>query len=154
AAGISINTGLAVTQVPGFDIRLVQVAVQIEDGQTLAIGGLIQNSVNTTVTKVPLLGDLPFLGCCFSSKTSTEVEEELIILVTPHLVDPMACTQLPKYLPGQETRNVDDFELFLEGILEAPRGQRTINVPGYTGAWTNAPGGYPCNDASGMRRNN
>src|SRR5262249_4831914 len=72
AAGISINTGLSVTQVPGFDIRLVQVAVQIEDGQTLAIGGLIQNSINTTVSKVPILGDIPFLGTAFSSKQSSE----------------------------------------------------------------------------------
>ena len=41
----------------------------------------------------------------------------------------MACTQLPKYLPGRETRTPDDFELFLEGILEAPPSQRRIDPP-------------------------
>jgi pilus assembly protein CpaC len=50
----------------------------------------------------------------------------LLILVTPHLVDAMTCDQLPKHLPGQESRIPDDFELFLEGILEAPRGQRNV----------------------------
>ena len=49
-----------------------------------------------------------------------------MVLVTPYLVDPQSCDQLPKLLPGQETRSPDDFELFLEGILEAPRGPRKV----------------------------
>ena len=53
-------------------------------------------------------------------------ESELVILVTPRLVDPMDCDQVPKRLPGRETRNPDDYELFLENILEAPRGQRKV----------------------------
>jgi pilus assembly protein CpaC len=138
------------TSVPGFDIRSAQVTVEMEDGQTLAIGGLIENKVDATNTKVPILGDIPFLAFAFSSKTYLESEEELIILVTPHLIDPMACTQLPKYLPGRETRTPDDFELFLEGILEAPRGQRNLTHP-YTAAYTNGRSStvYPCGDAAG-----
>jgi len=154
ANGININTAVgAPTTVPGFDIRSAQVAVELEDGQTLAIGGLIQNKITAQNTKVPILGDIPFLAFFFTNKTFSETEEEMLILVTPHLVDPMACNQLPKYLPGRETRSPDDFELFLEGILEAPRGQRNLTHP-YTAAYLNGPGAstFPCGDSSGSGR--
>jgi pilus assembly protein CpaC len=141
ANGIFIN-GVTPTQIPGFTNRSAQVAVQLEDGQTLAIGGLIQNTINSSIQKVPVLGDLPFFGAAFRSTTYNEVEEELLILVTPRLVDALACNQIPKYLPGRETRSPDDFELFLEGILEAPRGPRQVVAPGhgYTNAHVGAPG--------------
>ena len=122
AAGINVPGVSA----PGFKTRSAQVAVQMEDGQTLAIGGLIQNTVNATVARVPILGDLPFVGTAFTSKSYTESEQELVILVTPRLVDPIDCTKIPRFLPGRETRVADDFEFFLEGILEAPRGQRNV----------------------------
>ena len=70
-----------------------------------------------------------------------------MVLVTPHLVDPMDCNQLPKCLPGQETRSPDDFELFLEGILEAPRGHRPIcHGKTYVAAYKNGPTAalFPC----------
>lgn len=138
ALGVTV-AGISPVAAPGFDLRGARVAVQMEDGQTLVIGGLIQNRILASANKVPVLGDLPFLGFFFRSVAHREEEEELVIMVTPHLVDPLACNQLPKLLPGQETRSPDDFELFLEGILEAPRGQRTICVPGYRPAYVNAP---------------
>lgn len=145
--------GTTPTVIPGFDLRSAQVAVQMEDGQTLAIGGLINHTVNSSIRRVPFLGDLPFVGTMFSTKSYDEREEEMIILVTPRLVDPMACCQLPRYLPGQETRSPDDFEFYLEGILEAPRGPRHCG-PGtghhYRAAYLNDPtaSAYPCNDMS------
>jgi pilus assembly protein CpaC len=143
----SVGTTIAGTSVPGRTTQSVHTTVEIEDGQTLAIGGLIQNSVIGTTVKVPIVGDLPFIGAAFSSKSYLEVESELVVLVTPHLVDPMACDQLPKLLPGQETRTPDDFELFLEGILEAPRGPREVCPGGhYVPAYKNGPTAavYPC----------
>ncbi len=141
---------------PGFITRRAQVTVQIEDGQTLAIGGLIKNTVNATISRVPFLGDIPFLGTLFSSKSFKEDEEELIILVTPRLVDAVDCSKIPRYLPGRETRSPDDFELFLEGIMEAPRGQRNVifHPHYYKGAHTLAPnaGQIPCGDGSCNRR--
>jgi pilus assembly protein CpaC len=95
------------------------------------------------------------VGPAFSAKSHNEIEEELLVLVTPHLIDPMDCSQVPKYLPGQETRTPDDFELFLEGILEAPRGARQVfeeNANGreihYRAAYKNDPTArvYPCVD--------
>jgi pilus assembly protein CpaC len=146
ANGITIP-GVINTVVPGFDTRSATVAVQLEDGQTLAIGGLIQNTVNANIQRVPILGDLPVVGMAFTNKTYKETEEELLILVTPRLVDGIACTQIPKYLPGRITRSPDDFELFLEGIIEAPRGPRTVYGPReYQGAHMQSPniGQIPC----------
>jgi pilus assembly protein CpaC len=152
ANGITIQ-GVVPTVVPGFSTRMAQVAVQLEDGQTLAIGGLIQNTVNSTIQRVPVLGNLPFVGMAFTSKSYNEIEEELLILVTPRLVDGIGCNQIPKYLPGRETRSPDDFELFLEGILEAPRGPRTVNGPrnGYQGAHMQSAniGQIPCAGSAG-----
>jgi len=135
AFGIQTSFGF----VTGFDDKQVNATVEMETGQTFVIGGLIQNETRGIVNKVPVLGDLPFLGVLFSTKEYTETEQEVVILVTPYLVDPQSCDQLPKLLPGQETRTPDDFELFLEGILEAPRGPRkVIQDRRYTPAFKNA----------------
>jgi len=103
--------------------------------------------------KTPIVGDLPFIGAAFSSKAYTETEEEVIILMTPHLVDAADCHQMEgKLLPGQETRSPDDFELFLEGILEAPRGPRDVCVNHhYVPAYKNGPTSavYPCAGGKG-----
>jgi pilus assembly protein CpaC len=119
----------------------------MEDGQTLAIGGLIQTLVTANSQKVPVLGDLPFLGAAFRNIAYEEDERELVVMVTPHLVDPQSCDQVTKVLPSQETRTPDDFELFLEGILEAPRGKREVFPGGdYQPAYKSSPsaGVYPC----------
>ena len=151
AAGVNI----AGTIVPGFDTRSSKNKLQIEDGHTLAIGGLIQHTTNASITKVPILGDLPFLGSAFSTKNFRDTEEELIILVTPRLVDPQSCNQLPHRLPTQHTRNADNFELFVEQLLELPRGQRQICGPDgrYVAGHKNGPtaGVFPCGDEVSCR---
>lgn len=122
ANGTSING----TIVPGRNTQRVHTTVEMETGQTFVIGGLIQKNSVGDMNKVPVLGQMPFLGALFSTKTFTEEETELVVMVTPHLVDAQSSCQVSKVLPGQETRNPDDFELFLEGILEAPRGPRAV----------------------------
>jgi pilus assembly protein CpaC len=143
----AFGTAINGTVVPGRDTQRVHTTVELEDGQTFAIGGLIQRDVTGTVEKIPVLGDLPFVGAAFSSKLFTEIESELVILVTPRLVDAMACNQTPPVLPGEETRSPDDFELFLEGILEAPRGPRDVfPCKRYVPAYKNGPTAHvlPC----------
>jgi pilus assembly protein CpaC len=147
----AVNPGLGITVggsiSPGFSEQQVRTAVMLESGQTYAIGGLIQNTANANSSKVPLLGDLPFAGPFFSRVTHTVVEQELVILVTPRLVGPMNCDQVPRRVPGRETRNPDDYELFLENILEAPRGQRKVwNGRCYNAAWKCDPTAatFPC----------
>lgn len=76
-----------------------------------------------------------------------DTEQEVLVIVTPWLVDPMSCAQRPKMLPGEETRRPDDFELFLEGIIEAPRGQRQVwQDHHYVPAYKNSPSAtvFPC----------
>ncbi|MBN9122529.1 MAG: pilus assembly protein N-terminal domain-containing protein [Planctomycetes bacterium] len=141
--GITINGATS----PGFTEQSVRSTVLLESGQTFAIGGLIQNSVQASANKVPVVGDLPFIGVGFSSLSYQMRESELVILVTPRLVAPMDPCQAPKRLPGQETRTPDDYELFLENILEAPRGQRKVwNGKCYNAAYKCDPTvlRYPC----------
>jgi pilus assembly protein CpaC len=141
------GTTISGTTVPGRVVNRVNTTVELESGQTFVIGGLIQHDVVANAQKVPVLGELPFLGAAFSTKAYLEVEREIIILVTPHLVDALDCAQVPKCFPGQETRSPDDFELFLEGILEAPRGPRPVCPDGrYVPAFKNGPSYdlFPC----------
>jgi pilus assembly protein CpaC len=143
--GLGINVGGALS--PGFSEQSVQSTVLLESGQTFAIGGLIQTSVQASASKVPFLGDLPYIGPALSSVSYETRESELVILVTPRLVHPMDQCQTPKRLPGQETRTPDDYELFLENILEAPRGQRKVwNGKCYNAAYKCDPtlSKYPC----------
>ncbi|MFO0846194.1 MAG: hypothetical protein U0797_28090 [Gemmataceae bacterium] len=122
AAGTTIQG----TTVPGRATQRIHTTVEMETGQTFVIGGLIQKITNGALNKVPLLGEIPFFGALFSEKNFVEEEVELVVMVTPHLVDPQSACQVTKVVPGQESRSPDDFELFLEGILEAPRGPRRV----------------------------
>jgi pilus assembly protein CpaC len=141
------GTNIQGTVVPGRVTQRVHTTVELNDGETFLIGGLIQHESAANARKVPILGDLPYVGTAFRSVAYDERETELVVMVTPHLVDAMACDQLPKYVPGLETRSPDDCELFLEGILEAPRGPRAACQNGhYVPAYQNGPtaGIYPC----------
>jgi pilus assembly protein CpaC len=147
----SVNNTQALTTTfgtsPAFEEQRMTTSVICEPGQTIAIGGLIQTSQQATVVKIPHLGDIPYLGYLFSVATQTEQEIELVILLTPRLIDPADCNQMPKGLPGSETRKPDDYEFYLETILEAPRGQRPIwNGLEYVPAWksSNSANLYPC----------
>jgi len=61
--------------------------VRTKDGETIIIGGLIQRQTETTHRKIPLLGDIPLIGQLFRSKSTTSVETELLIFLTPQLLD-------------------------------------------------------------------
>jgi pilus assembly protein CpaC len=105
--------------------QAVGTTLELENGQSLVIGGLTENVVSGTTQKYPLLGDLPFLGSLFRNVTFTEEEKEFVIVVKVNLVEGLDSAQrCALRLPGQETRSPSDFELFIEGILEAPRGPR------------------------------
>lgn len=136
---------------PAFDVQSMTTSVIVEPGQTIAIGGIITTQQQGTVTKIPHLGDIPFLGALFSFATQLEEETELIVVLTPRVVDPADCSQMPKALPGSETRKPDDYEFYLETILEAPRGQRQIwNGSEYVPAWKSGPSAnvYPCGNGA------
>ncbi len=73
--------------IPPIRMRQAETSIALESGQTMAIGGLISNDITRDVTKIPWLGDLPVIGQLFRSTRFTKGETELIILVTPTIVD-------------------------------------------------------------------
>jgi pilus assembly protein CpaC len=75
-------------QIPPINKRSAEAAVALSSGQTMAIGGLISSTTTQAVTKIPLLADLPVLGKLFTSKEFSHDETELIILITPTIVNP------------------------------------------------------------------
>lgn len=73
--------------IPSILARRVETEVELRSGQTLAIGGLVDNKLLTEVDKIPLLGDIPILGFFFKSEAARQDRTELLVLVTPYLLD-------------------------------------------------------------------
>jgi general secretion pathway protein D len=86
------SAGLNVVQVPtilpSFTVRQVVTSVNVWDNQTVVIGGLISSSVQSQKDKVPVIGDLPFVGRLFQSQSKFTVKKNLMIFVTATIVDP------------------------------------------------------------------
>ena len=103
-------------QVPALTTRKVKTVVELGDGQSFAIAGLLQENVKETVSKYPLLGDIPILGALFRSTSFQKNETELIVIVTPHLVKPL--DMVKQTLPTDHYLEPNDFELMLMGYVE------------------------------------
>ncbi|ALS64617.1 type II and III secretion system protein family protein [Pandoraea apista] len=78
------------TQIPAITTRRADTTVELGDGESFIIGGLISRTTTSAVDKVPLLGDLPLIGAFFRNLKYSSAEKELVIIVTPHLVKPVA----------------------------------------------------------------
>jgi general secretion pathway protein D len=76
------------TPLPRFRLRQVATSAVVWDGQTVVLGGLIAETVRKTREKVPVLGDIPLVGRLFRSETSDSTKKNLIIFVTPTIIDP------------------------------------------------------------------
>ena len=100
---------------PSFTTRRVQTTVQLMDGQSLAIAGLIKNNVTETVKRIPLLGELPILGALFRSSEFQNDRTELMFLITPRLVKPLDGTPV---LPTDGFTPPSRSEFFLGNKLE------------------------------------
>ncbi|HQP92256.1 MAG TPA: type II and III secretion system protein, partial [Candidatus Omnitrophota bacterium] len=68
------------------EIRSSQTTLMVKDGETIVVGGLIRNSEETTIKRMPIVGDIPILGLFFRHKDKTVEERELIVFITPHIV--------------------------------------------------------------------
>ena len=75
------------SSIPGMKSRKATTHVQMRPGMTMAIGGLISSDESKTISKIPLLGDIPILGQFFRSTAKSRERREIIILLTPILVD-------------------------------------------------------------------
>jgi pilus assembly protein CpaC len=117
--------------VPGLSSRKAQTTVELRQGQTLMVAGLLQLTLNGNTSRIPGLGDLPILGPFFSNTSTTRTEKELVVLVTPYLVEPMTPKQIPP-TPGDEVNEPNDLELFLLNRIEGRTGRDTRS----TTAWS------------------
>ncbi|HTJ94499.1 MAG TPA: type II and III secretion system protein family protein [Pararobbsia sp.] len=113
AHGVTISG----VSVPAIVTRRADTTVELGDGESFVIGGLIDRETTQNVDKVPLLGDLPVIGVFFKSLNYQQTDKELIIVVTPHLVSPLAKgTEVP--LPGdkQEQRDGPVWRSYVGGM--------------------------------------
>ena len=125
ATGITIRGGGVNAVLPSFTSRKAETTVQLMDGQSFAIGGLIKNNTTTNIAAFPFLGELPVVGALFRSTQFQTDRTELVFVITPRLVKPVpAGYRLPTdgYVPP--TRS----ELILGGKLEGQR--QDIPAPG------------------------
>jgi pilus assembly protein CpaC len=122
--------------IPGLKTREMDTHVEVKDGQTFAIAGLLSQNTRDIINKFPLLGNIPILGVLFRSTGYQRNETELVTLVTPHLVKPMA--------PGQARLSTDkyiepsEYETYLLGLQQG-RQQHKPLPPGTSG---NLPDGF------------
>ncbi len=110
-AGVTI----AGTTVPALNVRRTDTSVSLADGESFVISGLINTSNIASVDKFPGLGDIPVLGALFRSSQINRDERELLMIVTPHLVQPLAANSPLPSLPGEGLRNYDPnfFKMYL-----------------------------------------
>jgi len=79
-------------RIPGLSTRRTETELELLDGQTFAIAGLMNNTMNSTLSKIPGIGDIPILGLLFKSKAAQKNQTELVVMITPHI--------LPRNSPG------------------------------------------------------
>lgn len=108
--------------IPGLNSRKLTTTVEMRHGQTLAMAGLLQVTLEATTIRIPGLGDTPVIGALFSNNTGVRQEKELVILVTPYLVEPRSADEcLP--LPGDEVNEPNDLEFYLLQRIESRVGR-------------------------------
>lgn len=119
AAVSSIDTSVALTiggvDINGFKRRETSTTVEMRDGQSFAIAGLLQDDFRDLNGQVPWLGDIPVLGALFRSTSYQRNQTELVVIVTPHLVTPVAGAALA--LPTDRVKIPTERELFLNGTV-------------------------------------
>jgi pilus assembly protein CpaC len=127
------------TSTPVFSTRRVSTTVQLREGQSLAIGGLLQDNFREAVKRFPVLGEIPILGTLFRSSDYQKEKTELLVVVTPRLVKPLA----PDYiLPTDGFVEPSRSELLFGGKMEGGKPQTDQSAPKTTAEPKPASGGF------------
>ncbi len=106
--------------VPGLRSRFLETAVELQAGQTLALGGLLQMRSESISTGLPFFSDLPYLGSFFRSNRELQNEIELLITVTPNFAGAMDPCEVPAGGPGLNTTSPTDKDFYFKGYMEVP----------------------------------
>ena len=135
---VSGMNGFTSTGDPVFSTRNLDATVELRDGQSFSVAGLLQNDTQLTQNQLPWLGDIPILGSLFKSSSFQKHETELVVIVTPRLVQPSAPGQTVA-TPLDSTQPANDVEFFALGQLEVtPKILQTLQ----SGAGVSGPHGY------------
>ncbi|WP_244472369.1 type II and III secretion system protein family protein [Methylobacterium sp. Leaf108] len=119
---LSVAVGGGVS-VPGLTKRRAKTNVELRDGQSFAIAGLLQTNSTRSIEQLPWLGSIPILGSLFRSTEFQDRETELVVIVTPALVNPARPGQVLA-TPLDTTEPANDVDLFVNGKLELRRNMR------------------------------
>lgn len=115
-------------EIPTISTRRANTVVELGDGQSFVIAGLISDSLKENSNKFPGLGEVPVLGMLFSSKDFTSNKTELVVLVTAHLAKPVDMAS--QTLPTDGFKEPSDSEFYLFGLMEGMGGSDTTKVAG------------------------
>src|SRR5215510_5802955 len=118
----AVALGPGLPPIPALIVRRASTTIELRDGQSFVIGGLLQSLNKGNQQQVPWLGDVPVLGALFASRSYLKDETDLAIIVTPRLVRP-ARPGDPVKTPLDDTVPGNDADFFLEGKGELPRGR-------------------------------
>ena len=133
ASDLDYTQGVTISgvSVPAVRTRRADTMVELADGESFIIGGLVNRSKISSVSKVPLLGDLPILGAFFKNLNYSQEETELVIIVTPRLVQPLPVNaNLEAMLPGARSENRNAGQVWGPYMLGAPWVNSA--VPGFS----------------------
>ena len=123
--------------IPGVTTRRAGTSIQLNDGQSFAIAGLLSESISENVKKFPFLGDIPILGALFKSTSFQKDESELVMIVTPRFVKPLTADDQP--LPTDYYQEPDDAEIFFNIKKREPApAPKTIQPGGVDGQFGHA----------------
>ena len=129
ALDFSLLTISGGTAVPGLSTRRGQSKLQLKDGQTFAMAGLLREETRSAVSKIPFLGDIPVLGTLFTSKEFQNNESELVIVVKPRIVRALNPDEVGP-LPGEDHGGgVGDLDFFIRNRVQP--ASRPVAPPGY-----------------------
>ncbi|RVC81527.1 type II and III secretion system protein family protein [Mesorhizobium sp. M4A.F.Ca.ET.022.05.2.1] len=117
APEVSDLTGFTTAGDPIFTNRKLETVVELRDGQSFAVGGLLSSKTTKLQNQVPWLGQVPIVGALFKNSSSQKEETELVVVVTPHLVRPVKPSDQVA-TPFDKTRPANDPEFFILGQLE------------------------------------
>lgn len=107
-------------QIPALVVRRAHTTVELRDGQSFAIAGLLQANHSKSVQQLPWLGSVPVIGSLFRSSSFQNEETDLVIIVTPRLVEPASPNQRLA-TPFDGSRPGNDVDFFLNGKMEVPQ---------------------------------
>jgi len=122
---VSVTNGISV---PALIVRRASTTIELRDGQSFMIGGLLQSDTKNLIEQLPWLGSVPVLGALFSSKSYQQNQTDLAIIVTPHLVRPTRPGDVVK-TPADDVLPPNDPDFFLLGKTELTRAQAIALTP-------------------------